>query len=166
MKNKNIIIGVIAILGLFLAACDADLNGMIVESEMENDVTAQEEVAEEITTESTVEEISDEVEDVSEETAEELIEDSAEDSTEILESETGLRAITRDEIAEHSSSSSCWVGYNGYVYDLTAWLSGHPGGADSIIPNCGTVEQFTDAYNNRHGERSELRRSDAIGVVA
>ena len=73
--------------------------------------------------------------------------------------------ITLDELSFHNSADSCWVGYNGYVYDLTPFLNRHPGGADAITPHCGTVEEFTESYNNRHGEKPQLRRNEAIGSL-
>ncbi|MFT4311288.1 MAG: cytochrome b5 domain-containing protein [Candidatus Woesearchaeota archaeon] len=72
--------------------------------------------------------------------------------------------ITRDELSENNNGDSCWVAYQGQVYDLTDWLRQHPGGAQSILPNCGTAEQFEEAYNERHGERdSGLLRNQPIG---
>ena len=99
-----------------------------------------------------------EQEEVEDETTEE------ETSDEINEEEIE-EGITRQEIAENNNEESCWVGYYGYVYDLTSWLNQHPGGANEILPHCGTVEEFTEAYDNRHGQKDTLNRNDAIAEL-
>ena len=72
--------------------------------------------------------------------------------------------ITKEELSSNNDGSSCWVAYQGKVYDLTEWLRQHPGGAQAILPNCGTAEQFENAYNARHGERDDgLLRNQPIG---
>jgi cytochrome b involved in lipid metabolism len=77
--------------------------------------------------------------------------------------------ITREEIAQNNDASSCYVAWKGEVYDLTQWLRAHPGGAQAILPYCGTVEEFEEAYQQQHnqnGARDDgLLRNDAIGVL-
>ncbi len=75
--------------------------------------------------------------------------------------------ITREQIAEHNTRQSCWVAYQGQVYDLTAWIRQHPGGAGAIAPYCGTVEEFEQAYDRRHGARDDgLLRTEPMGPFA
>ena len=35
---------------------------------------------------------------------------------------------TRDQIAKHNTKSDCWVSIDDKVYDLTEFISLHPGG--------------------------------------
>ena len=46
--------------------------------------------------------------------------------------------ITMAEVAANATASSCWAAIDGTVYDLTAWVSQHPGGAERILAICGT----------------------------
>lgn len=58
--------------------------------------------------------------------------------------------ITLSELALHNSQTSCWVVYEGNVYDLTSWLPRHPGGINAILPYCGTTN-FEQAFIRQHG---------------
>ena len=37
------------------------------------------------------------------------------------------------EVGKHTTAESCWVVVGGKVYDVTKWLSSHPGGADILL---------------------------------
>jgi len=45
--------------------------------------------------------------------------------------------LTAEEIGKHNSANDCWMIIEGKVYDLTNYLSVHPGGAGAMIPYCG-----------------------------
>ncbi|KKU25204.1 MAG: NR2-2/2HbN [Microgenomates group bacterium GW2011_GWA2_46_16] len=55
------------------------------------------------------------------------------------------------EIAKHNTAENCWLLINSKVYDVTSYISEHPGGAYTIVPTCGT--NATQAYdtNGRSG---------------
>ena len=55
-------------------------------------------------------------------------------------------------IAKNNSTSSCWAAISGKAYDLTAWVSRHPGGAGAIVSICGT--DATSVFQGRHGGQS------------
>jgi cytochrome b involved in lipid metabolism len=55
-------------------------------------------------------------------------------------------------IAKNDSTSSCWAAISGKAYDLTAWISKHPGGAGAIVGICGT--DATSAFQGKHGGQS------------
>ena len=55
-------------------------------------------------------------------------------------------------IAKNNSTSSCWAAISGKAYDLTAWISRHPGGAGAIMSICGT--DATSVFQGRHGGQS------------
>lgn len=59
---------------------------------------------------------------------------------------------TAAEVAKHNSSASCYSIVDGGVYDLTNWISRHPGGQSAIKYMCGI--DATDAFMSQHaGER-------------
>ena len=62
-------------------------------------------------------------------------------------------AITVDDVAEHATSDDCWSIINGDIYDLTGWISEHPGGSGPIESICGL--DATQAFSNQHGGQSE-----------
>ena len=56
--------------------------------------------------------------------------------------------ITLEEIAKHNTAQDCWTAVSGKVYDLTDFVSQHPGGADNIKQICG--RDGTSAFNGQH----------------
>ncbi len=76
-------------------------------------------------------------------------------------------AFTLDQVKTHASTSSCWAAISGKVYDLTAWISAHPGGQDKIIPLCGT--DATAAFTAQHSgdaQPAERLATFQIGTLA
>lgn len=59
--------------------------------------------------------------------------------------------ISLTELASHDSREDCWIGYKGKVYDVTSYVPKHPGGAQQIIPLCGTASEFEKAFSRQHG---------------
>ena len=55
-------------------------------------------------------------------------------------------------IAKNDSTSSCWAAISGKAYDLTDWISEHPGGAGAIVSICGT--DATSVFQGKHGGQS------------
>ena len=62
-------------------------------------------------------------------------------------------SYTMEDVAQHASAESCWTAVNGNVYDLTDWISQHPGGSSAITRLCGT--DGTDAFEDEHNGDSE-----------
>lgn len=58
-------------------------------------------------------------------------------------------SITSTQVATHNTSGSCWTTINGNVYDLTSWISKHPGGGQAILQLCGT--DGSTKFNAQHG---------------
>lgn len=52
------------------------------------------------------------------------------------------------EVEKHKDATSCWAVVRDGVYDLTAWIDQHPGGADKILALCG--KDGTEAFSNKH----------------
>lgn len=63
--------------------------------------------------------------------------------------------ISEEELAMHNSADDCWISYEGSVFDVTDWLTKHPGGSAAIAQYCGTSEAFEQALNRQHGERQQ-----------
>lgn len=53
------------------------------------------------------------------------------------------------EIAKHNSAGDCWLLIDGKIYNVSSYLSAHPGGAGIIIPLCG--KEATQVFNTKGG---------------
>ena len=167
MKTKKIVLGLLVLTMLLIVACTEDtptepydVNGETTPSE--EDTETQD--ADTNDTDNMYEEDLDDTEETDIEDTDDENGADTQDADETNGEETA-EGITREQIAENNNEESCWVGYYGYVYDLTSWLNQHPGGADEILPHCGTVEEFTEAYDARHGQKDELNRNQAIAQL-
>lgn len=79
----------------------------------------------------------------------------------------GTGPITIAGVAQHDDSASCWAAVEGTVYDLTEWITQHPGGADRILSICGT--DATAAFSDEHqgdAEPAEQLARFATGELA
>lgn len=56
--------------------------------------------------------------------------------------------VTTAEMARHSSPSDLWISIQGKVYDVTPWLSHHPGGDLPLLSLAG--QDVTDAFVAYH----------------
>jgi cytochrome b involved in lipid metabolism len=81
-------------------------------------------------------------------------------------SATGAAAYTLADVTKHNNSTDCWTTINGSVYNVTSWISQHPGGADAIISLCGRdgTSDFTAQHGGQARPASELA-SFKIGVL-
>ena len=61
---------------------------------------------------------------------------------------TTQAGYTMEKVRENNSASSCWSIISGNVYDLTKWISSHPGGRSAITGICG--RDGTSTFNGRH----------------
>lgn len=74
------------------------------------------------------------------------------------------RQITIDELRKHDGESNPWFVVKGEVYDGTAFLEGHPGGAQSIISAAGM--DATDEFMAIHSETAKsMMPSYHIGTL-
>ena len=44
-----------------------------------------------------------------------------------------MKAIEEEELARHRSRGSCWIAIEGRVFDVTEFLSTHPGGVKLLL---------------------------------
>jgi cytochrome b involved in lipid metabolism len=78
-----------------------------------------------------------------------------------------VASFTMAEVATHATAQSCWSVVDATIYDLTAWISQHPGGAAKILAICG--KDGSQAFNGMHGSNEQAKAALAsfkIGVVA
>jgi cytochrome b involved in lipid metabolism len=52
------------------------------------------------------------------------------------------------QVKANNTAKSCWTVIDGFVYNLTSWVSSHPGGAGAILFLCGT--DGTNAFKAQH----------------
>ncbi|MFA6328220.1 MAG: cytochrome b5 domain-containing protein [Candidatus Micrarchaeia archaeon] len=76
--------------------------------------------------------------------------------------------ISRTALAAHNSETDCWVGYNGAVYDITAFLPSHKDYKALIVPLCGTADEFQAKFIGQHdtSKISVLESQAKIGNLA
>lgn len=72
---------------------------------------------------------------------------------------TTVGPLTLATVATHNSATSCWSVVSSNVYDLTAWISLHPGGSSRILQMCGV--DATAAFSAQHGNSQRAK-----GVLA
>lgn len=63
--------------------------------------------------------------------------------------------FTLADIQTHNSPGNCWAAVEGSVYDLTTWISRHPGGPGPIQGMCGT--DATARFERKHGNSNSAR---------
>jgi len=79
--------------------------------------------------------------------------------TETNTSASGSTATTYTlaDVAAHNSQASCWTTIGGSVYDLTTWISQHPGGEGAILSICGI--DGTNAFMGQHGDNRRANQT-------
>jgi cytochrome b involved in lipid metabolism len=71
------------------------------------------------------------------------------------------------EVEARGSTGSCWTVIDGGVYDLTEWISQHPGGAAAIESLCGTDGTAAFRAQHSHAARQEgILAAFKIGALA
>jgi cytochrome b involved in lipid metabolism len=82
---------------------------------------------------------------------------SSEETATGTESTSEAKYYTMEEVQKHNSRESCWTVIRGDVYDLTAWIDKHPGGADKILNLCG--KDGTQAFEKKHGGQEKPEKT-------
>lgn len=74
--------------------------------------------------------------------------------------------ISAEDVAQHSTAEDCWTIVDGNVYDVTPFVSRHPGGLAAISQICGVdgTEQFSVKHGSDSAPNSQLD-SLKIGTV-
>lgn len=79
----------------------------------------------------------------------------------------GATSYTLAQVATHKTPADCWTTISGKVYNLTPFVSKHPGGVDKIIRICGL--DGTSVFTNQHGGQDDPMKALVgleIGVLA
>lgn len=63
--------------------------------------------------------------------------------------EATTKGYTKAEVASRNTTSNCWTIIANKVYDLTEWVSKHPGGSSAIASICGI--DGTSRFKSQHG---------------
>jgi cytochrome b involved in lipid metabolism len=63
--------------------------------------------------------------------------------------------LSIETVAANASEDSCWAIIGDNVYDLTGWISSHPGGSSRILGLCGT--DGTAQFQGQHGGSSSAQ---------
>lgn len=66
---------------------------------------------------------------------------------------TSSKHYTMSDVRRHASNGSAWIVVHGHVYDCTAFVKEHPGGADSIMINAGT--DCTEEFDAIHSDKAK-----------
>jgi len=74
-----------------------------------------------------------------------------------LQNQLVKKTYSFEEVQTHNSKQSCWSAIRGKVYDLTSWISNHPGGEKAILSICG--KDGTEAFVNQHGGKNKPEKA-------
>ncbi|MEI6353064.1 MAG: cytochrome b5-like heme/steroid binding domain-containing protein [Candidatus Nomurabacteria bacterium] len=74
----------------------------------------------------------------------------AQNSVPVTSSTTNVKkGIVMTDISSHNSQASCWTAISGKVYDVTSFITKHPGGSRAILAICG--KDGTGLFDGKHG---------------
>ena len=59
-----------------------------------------------------------------------------------------MKQYTPEDVEQHNTQEDCWIIVNGNVYDITNFLSIHPGGSSIVLSVAG--KDATDYFNELH----------------
>jgi len=79
-----------------------------------------------------------------------------------------LESFSEKEVSQHDDESSAWIVIDGYVYDVTSFLTDHPGGKEIVLPHLGkdATAIFTDEREHVHSEAAyNILKKYRIGVL-
>lgn len=66
-----------------------------------------------------------------------------------VDTTTTISTFTLADVEKHNTKDSCYTTVRGSVYDVTAWISKHPGGEKAILSICG--KDGTAVFEGKHG---------------
>ena len=65
-----------------------------------------------------------------------------------------METYSLEEVRKHNSEDSAWLVYNGRVFDVTEFVSHHPGGRNVLLPKLGkdVSEIMQDSSIHKHSD--------------
>jgi uncharacterized membrane protein len=72
-----------------------------------------------------------------------------------VDSSGALQLLGLESVAANNTEESCWAIIEDNVYDLTDWISQHPGGSSRILGLCGS--DGSSAFQGQHGGSSSAQ---------
>jgi len=76
---------------------------------------------------------------------------------------SAVKTYTMAEVSQHSTSTDCWLILSNGVYDVTPYISRHPGG-NAILKWCG--RDATQMFSKHPASAKELKEQFKIGELA
>ena len=81
-----------------------------------------------------------------------------------------MNQYTLEQVAQHNATNQTqWLAYNGCVYDVTSFVSQHPGGAQAILNRVGTnvtnVLEKVDAHMEHWSSVEQYLQKFLIGQL-
>lgn len=70
--------------------------------------------------------------------------------------QTQTVSLAPNDVAKHTTESDCWIIIDGSVFNVTKYLSLHPGGAFRILPYCGKDASTAFATKGGNGVHSAV----------
>ncbi|EGC38083.1 delta 5 fatty acid desaturase [Dictyostelium purpureum] len=71
------------------------------------------------------------------------------------------------EIAKHNTENDCWVAVDGKVYDISKWVSQHPGGKEVLMLGAGRdVTNLFESYHPMSDKPSAILKNYEIGFIS
>ena len=78
--------------------------------------------------------------------------------------------FSSSDVSSHNSETDCWIVIDGIVYDVTSFLSRHPGGAKTIVRRSGDGQDAKSAFDAVDKSKGSFRprrgqeESHALGL--
>ena len=75
------------------------------------------------------------------------------------------KLVSMDEVSKHNTKEDCWLVFHNKVYNLSNWLSQHPGGIDIIAEHAGKDATLIFETIHSKGMLITLPKSCYIGDI-
>jgi cytochrome b involved in lipid metabolism len=72
-------------------------------------------------------------------------------------------SFNRAQVMTHSTASDCYTIVGTNVYDVTSWITKHPGGKDAILGLCG--KDGTEQFSLQHGTSAKAQAALASFLI-
>lgn len=71
---------------------------------------------------------------------------------------TTTKQFTAAQVAEHNSGTSCYVSFQGKVYDITSFIPKHPEGPKPLA-KCGqSIDSFSDVHSGGNFDSPQMQK--------